>query len=209
MQARSQWDDIPKVLKEKKPVSQEFYIQQNYPLKIKARFLCLWRQLRRSSEPLQEEKNEAYLSHLKSLEIVLKAYNKWRDIYSRKPKTQYEQWVCNILAITYSVLLTPVHLDWYDTLGGYGLEVGIPLPSVYNQGFLYLTEGQATSISHLVQLEGEEAKFLVIAAKRLRVLFSILPPPIEWRLYPRHGRLRILGLQLPSPQLAFNFFFLS
>lgn len=50
-----------------------------------------------------------------------------------------------------------VPLDWWHTLGGSGLEVGISHPSVYNQHFLYPPErvrGQATTISHFDQLKG-------------------------------------------------------
>lgn len=38
MEAKSQGDDMFKMLKEKKTVNQKFYIQQNYPSKTKKKF---------------------------------------------------------------------------------------------------------------------------------------------------------------------------
>lgn len=55
-------------------------------------------------------------------------------------------------------------------------------------------EGQATRVSHSLQLYLEEAKFWKNVAERLGLIAFIPSACTEWRLYPRCDKLRILGL---------------
>lgn len=85
-----------------------------------------------------------------------------------------------------------VHLDWWHTLGGlWPRRWGFLTPQFTISTFCILLRGwgQATSISHLAQLKGWGS-----------LLHSA--PICKMESLPSHDRLRILGLQSPSPQLA-------
>lgn len=99
--------------------------------------------------------------------------------------------------------LAPICPDWHSTLGGHGQKDGGSSPLSFQWRLTGSHwEGKTTSISHPVQLQAEEAKFLVIETRRLGVPFSTLLPLTECKFSPWHGRSRIWGLWLPSPQLA-------
>lgn len=102
--------------------------------------------MRSSADPFscktsEADKNYFEYNHLKSPEIVLRAYNKWRNIYSRNPirldKNSKHLWHLSHDPLPPS-LLTPSLLDGSSTPIRCVLD-GAPRPSPPNQWLLYLT----------------------------------------------------------------------
>lgn len=125
-------------------------------------------------------------NHLKFLEIVLRVYTKWRNIYLKEGVTVR---ICGHWAITHSLINIPAPI-----LAMCSQEDKPVSPSSSQLGIMVSSlERQTNSISHSSKIHISENPPWSNTAKRTILLSPTQPPLIRQKFFSRHDRLRKLG----------------